>query len=468
MHNDFIASNFLLQTSTAQQLYHGHAAALPIIDYHNHLPPQLIAADYQFKTITELWLKGDHYKWRAMRANGIPENEITGTATDEIKFMRWAATVPYTMRNPLYHWTHLELQRYFGISDLLDENNAATVYAACNNLLQKKEFSVQNLLRKMNVKVLCTTDDPCDSLAYHQQIQQSQFEIKVLPTFRPDAAIAIEDNSRWNKWVNQLGHITGYQVFNFSQFIDALKSRHDFFAEMGCRLSDHGMETMYASAYDDAVIEEYYDRLRAGSALHAHEASEFKSAVLYQLALLDKEKDWVAQWHIGALRNNNTQLLQQLGADAGVDSIGDFSTARSMAAFFDQLHRTNQLSKTIIYNLNPADNEVFATMIGNYQDGTIAGKMQYGSGWWFLDQKDGMEKQINALSNMGLLSKFIGMLTDSRSFLSFPRHEYFRRVLCNMLGHDVEQGLLPAAALPRIARMVEDICYYNAQSYFNF
>jgi glucuronate isomerase len=464
----FLDKDFLLQTDTARQLFHNHAAAMPIIDYHNHLPPQQIAADYQFASITELWLKGDHYKWRAMRARDVQENDITGTTDDKTKFLRWAATVPYTMRNPLYHWTHLELQRYFGITDLLNESSADKIYAACNQLLQTKEYSVRNLLRKMNVTVLCTTDDPCDSLAYHQQIKEDEFEIKVLPTFRPDAAIAIEDMQNWNHWVNNLSHITELPVYNFTQFIDALKKRHDFFAEIGCKLSDHGLETMYAEDYDDDQIEQHYDTLRAGSRLHAEDAAQFKTAVLYQLALLDHEKNWTAQWHIGAIRNNNSALLKQLGADAGVDSIGDFTTARAMNRFFDKLNSTNQLSKTIIYNLNPADNEVYATLIGNFQDGITPGKMQYGSGWWFLDQKEGMEKQINALSNMGLLSQFVGMLTDSRSFLSYPRHEYFRRLLCNILGKEVEQGELPAEELPFIGKMVEDICYNNAKAYFNF
>jgi glucuronate isomerase len=464
----FLDADFLLQTQSAQQLYHLHAAKMPIIDYHNHLPVQLIATDYQFGSITEIWLRGDHYKWRAMRANGVKEYEITGNADDKIKFLNWAATVPYTMRNPLYHWTHLELQRYFGITALLNSQTAATVYNECNNLLQTKAFSARNLLRKMNVEVLCTTDDPCDSLAYHQQISEDDFEIKVLPTFRPDAAIGIENVAQWNQWVNKLSHLTGMHVYNFSQFIDALKKRHDFFAAMGCKLSDHGMETMYAATYDDKQVEEYYDTLRSGGHLHSEEAAQFKTAVLYQLALLDHDKGWTAQWHLGAIRNNNRSLLNRLGADAGVDSIGDFSNARALNIFFDQLNSTNQLSKTIIYNLNPADNEVFASLIGNFQDGSIAGKMQYGSGWWFLDQKDGMEKQINALSNMGLLSRFVGMLTDSRSFLSFPRHEYFRRILCNLLGTDIENGEIPEAAFTDVAAMVEDICYNNAKAYFNF
>jgi glucuronate isomerase len=464
----FLDNDFLLQTETAKQLYHNHAAHMPIIDYHNHLPSQQIAEDYQFKTITEVWLKGDHYKWRAMRANGVNENDITGNTDDKTKFLRWASTVPYTMRNPLYHWTHLELQRYFGITDLLDETSAEKIYAESNRLLQTKEYSVKNLLHKMNVKTLCTTDDPCDTLEHHQKIKQDGFEIKVLPTFRPDAAIAIENVSKWNEWVNKLSHLTGISTFNFAGLIDALKKRHDFFAEMGCRLSDHGLETMYAADYNDAQIEEYYDQLRRGDDLFEEEANQFKSAVLYQLALLDHEKNWTAQWHIGAIRNNNSALLKLLGADAGVDSIGDFSSARNMNLFFDKLNSTNQLSKTIIYNLNPADNELFAALIGNFQDGSVAGKMQYGSSWWFLDQKDGMEKQINALGNMGLLSRFIGMLTDSRSFLSYPRHEYFRRILCNILGNDVEEGLLPATEIPRIGKMVEDICYNNAKAYFEF
>lgn len=464
----FLDKDFLLQTETAKKLYHQHAASMPILDYHNHLPPNQIAADYQFKTITEVWLKGDHYKWRAMRANGINENNITGTADDKAKFMYWAATVPFTMRNPLYHWTHLELQRYFGITDLLNETTAEKIYDECSRLLHIKEYSVRNLLRKMNVKVLCTTDDPCDSLEYHQQIKEDGFEIKVLPTFRPDAAIAIENGKKWNEWVNKLSHLTKLSVFNFTQFIDALKKRHDFFSEMGCKLSDHGMETMYAAEYDVVQVEEHYDTLRSGGHLFGDEAVQFKSAVLYQLALLDHEKNWTAQWHIGAIRNNNTALLKQLGADAGVDSIGDFNTARAMNKFFDKLNSINQLSKTIIYNVNPADNEVYATLIGNFQDGITTGKMQYGSGWWFLDQKDGMEKQINTLSNMGLLSRFVGMLTDSRSFLSYPRHEYFRRILCNLLGNDVENGELPLEELPRIGKMVEDICYNNAMTYFDF
>jgi glucuronate isomerase len=464
----FLDNNFLLQSKTAETLYHQHAAKQPIIDYHNHLPPQLIAEDYQFKNITELWLKGDHYKWRAMRTMAVPENDITGNATDEQKFLQWAKTVPYTMRNPLYHWTHLELQRYFGITDLLNQNNALEIYNHCNNLLQQKEFSAYGLLKKMNVEVLCTTDDSCDDLQYHQQIKQSNLDIKVLPTFRPDAAIAIENSTTWNTWVNKLATVCNTSINAYDSFLNCLTQRHDFFASMGCKLSDHGIETMYAQDYDENDIEIIFLKARCNQPLSNQEIAQFKAAVLYELALLDHKKNWVAQWHIGAIRNNNTVLLNSLGADAGVDSIGDFNTSKSMASFFNKLNITNQLSKTIIYNLNPADNEVYATMIGNFQNENIAGKMQYGSGWWFLDQKDGMTKQINALSNMGLLSQFVGMLTDSRSFLSFPRHEYFRRLLCNILATDIQAGELPIEELNHIGKMVENICYYNAKQYFNF
>jgi glucuronate isomerase len=467
MNQSFIDDNFLLKTGSARQLYHRHSASLPIIDYHNHLPPQQIAEDCNYKNLTAIWLHGDHYKWRAMRANGIAEKYITGNGSDEEKFVCWAATVPYTMRNPLYHWTHLELQRYFNISDLLDEKNALEVYAHCNALLQTKAYSVRNLLTKMNVEVICTTDDPCDDLQYHKKIRNEGFSIKVLPTFRPDAAIAIEESRKWNDWINKLQDVSGITVRNYSGFLDAIKKRHDFFAEQGCLLSDHGVETLYAADYDKKNMDRLFADLRNGTALCSGKSREFKSAVLYDLALLDHEKKWTAQWHIGAMRNNNTALLHQSGVDTGVDSIGDFSNAREMSRFFDKLNTTQQLSKTIVYNLNPADNEVYATMMGNFQDSTMPAKMQWGSAWWFLDQKDGMEKQINTLSNMGLLSRFIGMLTDSRSFLSFPRHEYFRRILCNIIGNDIENGELPNEPL-LIGKIIEDICYYNAKHYFGF
>jgi glucuronate isomerase len=463
----FLNKDFLLQTGTAQQLYHQYAAGMPIIDYHNHLSPADIANDKRFSTITEIWLKGDHYKWRAMRANGINERLITGAAGDEEKFFAWASTVPYGMRNPLYHWTHLELQRYFDIDILLNETSAKEIYDACNALLQTKEYSVRNLLRKMKVEILCTTDDPCDSLEYHKQLQQEGFDIKVLPAFRPDNIIAVENLNFWQQYFKRLCQVTKKTIKTFDDFINALKIRHDYFARLGCCVSDHGGDVMYAEDYTKTAVNSIFDKLLHGQLLCHSEVAQFKSAVLYELALLDHEKGWVQQWHVGALRNTNSRLLEEIGTDAGVDSIGDFSTSKSMAAFFNRLDSTNQLSKTIVYNLNPADNEVYATMMGNFQDGSMPGKMQYGAAWWFLDQKDGLEKQINALSNMGLLSLFIGMITDSRSFLSFPRHEYFRRILCNLFGTEIENGELPND-MTWIGKMIQDICYHNASNYFNW
>ena len=461
----FLDKDFLLNTVTAQNLYHKFAAGMPIIDYHNHLSVADIANDRKFSTITELWLNGDHYKWRAMRANGIAERFITGNAGDEEKFFAWSSTVPYTIRNPLYHWTHLELQRYFGIDILLDETSAKEIYNTCNALLQTDEYSVRNLLRKMKVKTLCTTDDPCDDLRYHKQLQQGGFDIKVLPAFRPDNIIAVENLNTWRQYFNRLSAITVKPIKTFDDFIDALKKRHDYFAASGCCISDHGGEVMYAEDYTQKEVTDIFEKLLQGHLLRQDEIAQFKSAVLYELALLDHEKGWVQQWHLGALRNVNSRLLKEIGIDAGMDSIGDFNITRSMAAFFDKLYGTKQLSKTIVYNLNPADNELFATMMGNFQDETMPGKMQYGAAWWFLDQKDGMEKQINTLSNMGLLSRFIGMTTDSRSFMSFSRHEYFRRILCNLLGAEIENGELPND-LQWLGKIIQDICYHNAKNYF--
>ncbi len=463
----FLDKDFLLQTATAQRLYHQYAASMPIIDYHNHLSPADIANDKNFSTITEAWLSGDHYKWRAMRANGIKEHLITGDANDEEKFSAWASTVPYTLRNPLYHWTHLELQQYFDIDALLNEDSAKEIYETCNSLLQTKEYSVRNLLRKMKVEILCTTDDPCDSLEYHKQLQQEGFEIKVLPAFRPDNIIAVDSLTLWHQYFNRLSLVTPNSIKTFDDFITALRKRHDYFAELGCCISDHGGEVMYAEDYTKNSINAVFEKLLRGHLLQPDEVAQFKSAVLYELALFDHEKGWVQQWHVGALRNVNSRLLKEIGKDAGVDSIGDFSTAKSMSAFFDKLDSTRQLSKTIVYNLNPSDNEVYATMMGNFQDGTVPGKMQYGSGWWFLDQKDGMKKQMNALSNMGLLSRFVGMVTDSRSFLSFPRHEYFRRILCNLFGEEIESGELPNN-MEWTGKLIQDICHRNAKNYFNW
>jgi glucuronate isomerase len=463
----FLDENFLLQTKTAQTLYHEFAKLMPIIDYHNHLMPDQIAGDINFENITQAWLQGDHYKWRAMRANGIDERYITGDANDQDKFRKWAETVPKTLRNPLYHWTHLELQRYFDIQECLSPANADRIYEECNAKLQTKAYSVQNLLRKLNVVALCTTDDPLDSLEHHQKIKNNGTDIKVLPAFRPDKAMAADNIQGLHAYIGQLEKVCNKSIGSYSEYLDALKSRHDYFAANGCSVSDHGLEHIHAEDYTDAEIKHIFEKIRAKQTLSKEEVAKFKSAVLYEFALWDHEKGWVQQYHLGPLRNNNSRLLKNLGPDTGFDSIGDFSQAAHLSKFLDKLDSGNQLAKTILYNLNPADNELMVTMAGNFNDGTVAGKVQWGSAWWFLDQKDGMIKQINALSNMGLLSRFVGMLTDSRSFLSFPRHEYFRRILCNLFGEDIENGELPNDK-ELIGKMIEDICYHNAKSYFNF
>ncbi|HRP32032.1 MAG TPA: glucuronate isomerase [Agriterribacter sp.] len=460
----FLNADFLLQTPTAQQLYHDYAAKMPIIDYHNHLPPAEIAENKRFDNITEIWLKGDHYKWRAMRSNGVDENNITGNADDYTKFKVWAATVPYTMRNPLYHWTHLELQKPFGIADLLNESTAEEIYNRCNEKL--KTLPVHSLLDYFSVEILCTTDDPCDDLRFHQQIKQSGLQVNVLPAFRPDKAMSVEDPKSFNTYVNALGAAADINISNYRLLLEALKKRHDFFHNTGCRISDHGLETMYADDFTLAQLEESFNKIRNGNKLDPKEVSRFKSATLHFICEWNAEKQWTQQFHIGALRNNNSRLLQRLGADAGVDSIGDWSVAQPMSVFFNRLDKENKLAKTIIYNNNPAHNAVYATMIGNFQDGITPGKIQFGSGWWFLDQKNGMEEQMNVLSNMGLLRRFVGMTTDSRSFLSWPRHEYFRRILCNLIGNDIENGLLPND-MAWLGKMVQDISYNNAKNYFN-
>ena len=463
----FLNENFLLQYKTAEVLYHQYAAAMPIIDYHNHLPPQQIANNINFENITQAWLYGDHYKWRAMRTNGVNEKFITGNATDAEKFEMWAATVPYTMRNPLYHWTHLELQRYFGVREILDPKSSKNIYATCSEKLSTAEYNVQGLLQKMNVKVLCTTDDPIDDLAFHQQIKNQLIDLKVLPAFRPDKAMEVNDAATFNTYLSALEKSTNISIANFDNYLDALKNRHDYFVANGAKVSDHGLEHIYAEDFSEIEIKNIFSKIRSGNELSIDESWKFKSAMLLQFAEWDYDAGFVQQFHLGALRNNNTRMLAQLGADTGWDSIGDFSQAKSLAKFLNTLDKKNKLAKTIIYNLNPADNEVFATMIGNFNDGSAVGKIQWGSSWWFLDQKDGMEKQINALSNMGLLSKFVGMLTDSRSFLSFPRHEYFRRLLCNMFGKEIENGELPND-IPWIGNLIQDICFNNAKNYFNF
>ncbi len=464
---EFLDENFLLQTKTAQMLYHEFSAQMPIIDYHNHLMPDQIAEDKNFENITQVWLYGDHYKWRAMRANGVDEYYITGGASDFEKFEKWAETVPYTLRNPLYHWTHLELQRYFGIHEVLSGANAKKIYDECNAKLQTKEYSVQGLLRKMNVKTLCTTDDPLDNLEYHQQLKNSGTDLKVLPAFRPDKAMNSDDVVGLNQYIDKLSNLMGIAISTYDAYLSALKSRHDYFAKNGASVSDHGLEQIYAEDYTEEEVRNIFLKIRAKEAITLVENLKFKSAMLFNFALWDHQKGWVQQFHLGALRNNNNRLLSTLGPDTGFDSIGDFVQGKQLAKFLNRLDSGNTLAKTILYNLNPADNELMATMIGNYNDGTIAGKVQWGSAWWFLDQKDGMIKQLNTLSNMGLLSRFVGMLTDSRSFLSFPRHEYFRRILCDLFGTDVENGEIPYDK-EWLGKVIQDICYNNAKTYFNF
>jgi glucuronate isomerase len=464
---NFLDKDFLLTTETARRLYHEYAADLPIIDYHSHLPPDQIAGDINFENITQVWLNGDHYKWRAMRANGVDEDYITGKKTDLEKFEQWAATVPYTLRNPLYHWTHLELQRYFDIHDLLSPVTARQIYDESSKKLQSPEYSIRNIIKSKNVEVICTTDDPLDDLAYHQKIKADGYEVQVLPTFRPDKAMNADDLVGLNLYIDKLQVIAGTAINTIDAYLLALKGRHDYFAANGGRLSDHGLEQVYAEDYTDPEIADIFIKIRSNQSLDVTEALQFKSAMLHNFALWNHEKGWVMQLHLGALRNNNARGLSELGPDTGWDSIGDFSQGRALSKFLNRLDTTNQLSKTILYNLNPADNELMASMTGNFNDGSVAGKIQFGSAWWFLDQKDGMTKQMNALSNIGLLSRLVGMLTDSRSFLSFPRHEYFRRLVCNLFGDDIENGELPNDIV-WTGKIVQDICYYNAKNYFNF
>jgi len=463
----FLDEHFLLKSNTAQLLYHEYASKMPLIDYHCHLSPQQIADNIQFKNITDAWLSGDHYKWRAMRSNGVDESYCTGTQSDEAKFHKWAATVPYTMRNPLYHWTHLELQRYFNVHTILNPTSAAEIYNTTSAMLQDSAYSTQGLIKKMNVRVICTTDDPIDSLQYHQQIKDSGFEVKVYPAFRPDKAMEVNNAEQFIAYVKKVEAVTNSNISTLDDYLNALKKRHDFFATMGCTVSDHGLEEIYAEDFTQAEVNAIFVKVNSGNTLGLTEQRKFKSFMLIQFAQWDCEKGWIQQYHLGALRNNNARMMQALGADTGWDSIGDFSQAAALAKFLNKLDQNNRLAKTIVYNLNPADNEVMATMIGNFNDGSVAGKVQFGSAWWFLDQKDGMTKQINALSNMGLISRFIGMLTDSRSFLSYPRHEYFRRLLCNIFGTEIEEGELPND-IPWIGQLIQDICFNNANEYFGW
>jgi glucuronate isomerase len=467
----FNDENFLLQTSSAQKLYHDYAEKMPIIDYHCHLIPEYVASNHRFENLSKIWLEGDHYKWRAMRTNGVDERFCTGKdTTDWEKFEKWAETVPYTMRNPLYHWTHLELKTAFGVNKLLNPTTAREIYDECSEKLQHPEFFARGLMQHYNVEVVCTTDDPVDSLEHHLKVKEDGFSVKMLPTWRPDKAMAVECPVKYREYINKLAEVSGVAIKSYGDVIEALKVRHKFFESVGCRLADHGIEEFYAEDYTQAEVEAIFTKVYGGTELTKEEISKFKSAMMVEFAIMDHDSGWTQQFHYGAIRDNNSRMFKQLGADTGFDSIGDFTVAKNMSKFLDKLASQDKLTKTIIYNLNPRDNELVATMLGNFQDGRYgAGKIQFGSGWWFLDQKDGMEKQMNALSTLGLLSRFVGMLTDSRSFLSYPRHEYFRRTLCNLLGNDIEQGLLPASEIEFIGReIVQGVCYRNAKEYFKF
>jgi len=459
----FIQENFLLQTRTAARLYHRHAEAEPIFDYHCHLSPRDIAENRQFRNLFEVWLEGDHYKWRAMRANGVAERYCTGAATPYEKFQAWAATVPHTLRNPLYHWTHLELKRYFGIDELLNEESAARIWKRASRRLATPGLSAQGILRRFKVVALCTTDDPVDNLKYHRALVSSCLTTRVLPTFRPDKALAVHQPSQFNAWVNRLEVAANKEVRSLVQFLEALQERHEYFHVNGCRLSDHGLTQCYADFCSQKTAAAIFARARRGRAASPGEQGQFAAFMMLFFGRLDADKGWTKQLHLGALRNNNTRLLSQLGADTGFDSIGDYPQGTALAAYLDALEREQALPRTIIYNSNPTDNYLFATMLGNFP-GSIPAKVQLGSGWWFLDQKEGMEWQLNALSNLGLLSRFVGMVTDSRSFMSYPRHEYFRRVLCNLMGREVENGEIPNDD-SLLGPMIRNICYGNAREY---
>ena len=462
----FLTDDFILQGKAAQRLYHNHVKGLPIIDYHCHLPPDEIASDKQFANLTEIWLKGDHYKWRAMRTLGIPEHLITGDATDEEKFMAWSKIVPQTVRNPLFHWSHMELKNVFGVKEYLDEKSAPSIYRHCNELLKQPSHKTRSILNSFNVEYIGTTDEPWDSLAYHQQLATENFSIRVSPSFRPDKILQIDNKEAFFRNLHSLENSSGITVKDISSLLQAIQNRVDFFHANGCRVSDHGLTQMPGKFVFSKSLETEFASFVTDKKGVYSDPDTFMGYVLMELAKMYHAKDWVQQFHLGPIRNNNTRLGNKLGADSGFDSIGDFPQALKMSVFFDELDQTDQLAKTVIYNINPSDNEVLATMLGNFNDGSVKAKMQFGSGWWFLDQKDGMEKQLNALSNMGLISTFIGMITDSRSFLSFPRHEYFRRILCNLIGDEMEKGLLPNDEA-WLGGIVKNICYYNAKEYFN-
>jgi glucuronate isomerase len=460
----FVTDVFLLQNKTAKQLYHAYASPQPILDYHCHLSPKDIADNRRFRNLFEICLEGDHYKWRAMRANGVPEHFCTGSAEPYEKFLAWAKTVPKTLRNVLYHWTHLELQRYFGIECLLDEANAPKVWEQANEKLKNDELSAHGILKKFGVKALCTTDDPTDSLESHKKIQKSNLETRVFPTFRPDKALRTEDSGKFNEWTDKLAASANVDIARFADFLKALRRRHEDFHACGCRLSDHGLDYCYVEPCTENEAESIFDTVRSGKKAEPLESAKFASFLMFFFGGLDAEKGWTKQLHLGAYRNANSRMAKTLGQDVGFDSIGDWPQARALATYLDRLDSAGKLPKMIVYNANPIDNYVLAKMVGNFQDDTIPGKIQFGSGWWFLDQKEGVEWQINALSNCGLLSRFVGMVTDSRSFMSYPRHEYFRRILCNLLGSEIESGQLPADE-KLIGTMIADICFDNAAAY---
>jgi glucuronate isomerase len=460
----FIHEDFLLSTEASRRLYHGFAKDEPILDYHCHLPPQDVAANRQFRDLFEIWLEGDHYKWRAMRANGVDERFATGDAAPHEKFLAWARTVPHTLRNPLYHWTHLELKRYFGIDVLLDESTAEAVWEQANALLATCDLRAHGILRKFHVKAVCTTDDPADDLASHRAIAASDLETKVFPTFRPDKSLVVHLPEAFNAWVGRLEAASGTSVGSLANFVDALKKRHDFFHQMGGRLSDHGINHAFADFCGDAEASVIFDKARGGRAATPEEQARFASYMMLHFGRWDAEKGWTKQLHLGAQRNNNTRRFGVTGPDTGYDSIGDWRQAEALGRYLDRLSQENALPKMVLYNVNPTDNYTLATMVGNFQDGITPGKIQFGSGWWYLDQKEAMQWQMNALSNCGLISRFVGMLTDSRSFMSYPRHEYFRRVLCDLFGKDMEAGEIPNDdAL--VGPMIRDICYGNARRF---
>jgi glucuronate isomerase len=461
----FITENFLLETETARELYFNEAAKQPIYDYHCHLSPKQIAENYRFRNLYEIWLAGDHYKWRAMRSNGVAERFITGDASDEEKYQAWVRTMPYTLRNPLYHWSHLELLRYFGIDDLINEESASSIWKLANARLAEPDFGVHGILEKNRVAVIVTTDDPADSLEYHQQIRGQKLKTRVYPAFRPDAALNVGNPALFNAWCGRLSTATGSDLATFPDFLAALKQRHDFFHEQGCRLSDHGLEACFASECDEKQAARIFERARRNEAVSPEEVRQFGTHLMLYFGHLDAKRGWTKQLHLGALRNNNSRMRQAVGPDTGFDSIGDFPQAAALSFYLNRLDSNGDLPKIILYNVNPTDNYVLATMIANFQDGSIPGKIQFGSGWWFLDQLEGMTWQLNALSNHGLLRRFVGMLTDSRSFLSYTRHEYFRRLLCNLLGNDVEKGLLPRD-MKLLGSLVREICFENARNYF--